>query len=145
MNRATECQAFGFEKPREFVNVDKPVFERAHEVQVDLGDGDVISGIAIAAAHGKLTSSFSVSFRDVGFHQEDTLFLCHPQLSVISLPCYAEAFLRLVASIYPGYHYPSGFGGVIVGMLYGLLDGAVAGALIAWLYNLFLPKQATGA
>lgn len=60
-------------------------------------------------------------------------------------PAYAEAFLRLVASIYPGYHYPSGFGGVIVGTIYALVDGAIGGLLVAWLYNLFLPKQAPGA
>jgi len=54
---------------------------------------------------------------------------------------YADALLRLMASVYPGYHYPSGFGGVIVGTLYGLLDGAIGGVLVAWLYNLFLPKQ----
>lgn len=54
---------------------------------------------------------------------------------------YADSFLRLVASIYPGYHFPSGFGGVIVGTLYGLLDGAIGGAIIAWIYNAFLPRQ----
>lgn len=58
---------------------------------------------------------------------------------------YADALLRVVASIYPGYHFPSGFSGVIVGTLYGLLDGAIGGALIAWLYNMFLPRQRSEA
>ncbi len=49
---------------------------------------------------------------------------------------YAEAFLDVVASIYPGYHATSNFGDVIVGTLYGLVDGAVGGAVVAWLYNL---------
>lgn len=57
-------------------------------------------------------------------------------------PGYADAFLRLVASVYPGYHYPSGLGGVIIGTLYGIVDGAVTGLLIAWLYNLFVPRRA---
>ena len=50
---------------------------------------------------------------------------------------YGEAFLDVMASVYPGYHASSNFGDVIVGTLYGLLDGAVGGAVIAWLYNRF--------
>jgi len=52
-------------------------------------------------------------------------------------PGYARAFLELMASVYPGYHAEASFGQVIVGTLYGLVDGAIAGALIAWLYNRF--------
>ena len=48
---------------------------------------------------------------------------------------YAEAFLDVMASVYPGYHATSNFGDVIVGTMYGLVDGAVGGAVIAWLYN----------
>ncbi len=48
---------------------------------------------------------------------------------------YGEAFLDVMASVYPGYQATSSFGDVIVGTLYGLLDGAVGGAVIAWLYN----------
>jgi hypothetical protein len=50
---------------------------------------------------------------------------------------YAGALLQVADSVYPGYTYGGGFGSVIVGTLYGLLDGAIGGALIAWLYNLF--------
>ena len=50
-------------------------------------------------------------------------------------PSYGQEFLRLVASIYPGYHATASFGQVIVGALYGLVDGAVAGAIFALLYN----------
>ncbi len=35
----------------------------------------------------------------------------------------------------PGYHGPSGFGSVIPVTLYGLLDGAMGGFLVGWLYN----------
>ena len=52
-------------------------------------------------------------------------------------PSYAQAFLEVVASIYPGYTAGSSPGQVVVGTLYGLIDGAVAGVVIAWLYNLF--------
>lgn len=52
-------------------------------------------------------------------------------------PNYGRAFLELVASIYPGYTAGASAGQLIVGTLYGLVDGAVGGAVIAWLYNLF--------
>ena len=48
---------------------------------------------------------------------------------------YGQAFLDAMASLYPGYHATSNFGDVIVGSLYGLVDGAVGGAAVAWLYN----------
>jgi hypothetical protein len=50
-------------------------------------------------------------------------------------PSYGREFLQLVASIYPGYHATPSFGQVIVGTLYALVDGAVGGAIFAWLYN----------
>lgn len=49
-------------------------------------------------------------------------------------PPYGGSFLDLAASIYPGFHV-GGFGQVIVGTLYGSLDGALGGAILAWLYN----------
>ncbi len=52
-------------------------------------------------------------------------------------PNYGQAFLELVASIYPGYTAGASVGQLIVGTLYGVVDGAVGGAVIAWLYNLF--------
>jgi len=52
-------------------------------------------------------------------------------------PGYGREFLRVMASVYPGYHATSSLGQVIIGMLYGLADGAVGGAILAWLYNLF--------
>jgi hypothetical protein len=49
-------------------------------------------------------------------------------------PSYGGALLDLAASIYPGYHV-GGYGQAIVGGLYGTLDGAVGGVVVAWLYN----------
>lgn len=48
---------------------------------------------------------------------------------------YGVACLELAASVYPGYHGPDGLWSVVVVTLYALVDGAVAGAVIAWLYN----------
>jgi len=59
-------------------------------------------------------------------------------------PDYGLAFLEMTASIYPGYAI-GGFGSVIVGTLYALVDGAVGGALLAWLYNRFAAASASAA
>lgn len=50
-------------------------------------------------------------------------------------PSYGQEFLRVMASIYPGYHAGRTLAEVVVGGLYGLVDGAGAGAIFAWLYN----------
>ncbi len=55
-------------------------------------------------------------------------------------PPYAASFLKLVASIYPGYHASGSFGDLIVGALYAVLDGAVGGLVFGWLYNYFASK-----
>jgi len=51
-------------------------------------------------------------------------------------PDYGRAFLELLASIYPGYQPVPSIGSVVMGTLYGLADGAIGGAVFAWLYNL---------
>lgn len=56
-------------------------------------------------------------------------------------PDYGRAFLEVTASIYPGYQPGSGLGSVITGTLYGLFDGAIGGAIFAWLYNLLAPRN----
>ncbi|MFQ5823024.1 MAG: hypothetical protein ACE5JB_03115 [bacterium] len=56
---------------------------------------------------------------------------------------YGTTFLQSVASVYPGYHATSSFGDLIVGTLYALVDGAVAGLVFSWLYNLFAGKSTT--
>lgn len=59
-------------------------------------------------------------------------------------PSYGVAFLEWSGSLYPGYEGPGGFGSVVVVTLYGLVDGAIAGWLLAWLYNVFAagPREA---
>jgi len=50
---------------------------------------------------------------------------------------YGELFLQMMASAYPGYHATRSIAEVIVGTLYGTVDGLVGGAVFAWLYNQF--------
>ena len=58
---------------------------------------------------------------------------------------YGVAFLEVVASIYPGYQAASSLGDVIVGTLYGLVDGLIGGLLIGWVYNRLVPASSVSA
>ena len=64
---------------------------------------------------------------------------CLPLVGVANMiwPSYGQAFLQLCVSIYPGYHPGTGFGSVLIGTLYALVDGAIGGAIFGWLYNRF--------
>jgi TRAP-type mannitol/chloroaromatic compound transport system permease large subunit len=50
---------------------------------------------------------------------------------------YSQQFLQTMASVYVGYHATRSIAEVIVGTLYGTMDGLVGGAVFAWLYNQF--------
>lgn len=50
---------------------------------------------------------------------------------------YGQQFLQTMSSVYPGYHATRSIAEVIVGTIYGVVDGFVAGAVFAWLYNHF--------
>ncbi len=56
----------------------------------------------------------------------------------LMFPGYGNHFLEFVASIYPGYQPGTGMGSVIIGSLYGSVDGGIGGAIFAWLYNFFI-------
>jgi hypothetical protein len=47
---------------------------------------------------------------------------------------------RLLTSLYVGYDPMAGPISVIIGTLYSLIAGAVAGALFGWLYNSFVER-----
>ena len=52
------------------------------------------------------------------------------------IPAYATSFLTGVSSIYPGFHGGRSFADALLGGVYAFVDGAVGGAIFAWLYNL---------
>ncbi|MGQ9859295.1 MAG: bacteriophage holin [Thermodesulfobacteriota bacterium] len=56
-------------------------------------------------------------------------------------PAYGKAFLQVVASIYPGYYGTRSISQVMVATGYALIDGAVTGLVLAWLYNLVARKR----
>ena len=58
-------------------------------------------------------------------------------------PSYGQAFLDVMASVYPGYDAGPTFKQALIGTLYGLLDGFIVGAVLALAYNRYAGK--TGA
>ena len=57
-------------------------------------------------------------------------------------PTYGVEFLKIIDSIYPGYHFGEwGLGGVIVGTLYAIVDAWVIGVIFALIYNKFTKKN----
>jgi len=67
--------------------------------------------------------------------------LCLFLVTLISLGTgYADALLEVVASIYPGYSVSAL--GLILGLIYAFVDGAIAALIFGWVYNLFVGKQA---
>ena len=52
-------------------------------------------------------------------------------------PGYGSVFLEIMASLYPGYDGAALLSSVIIGAIYAILDGAIAGLVFAWLYNAF--------
>jgi len=54
---------------------------------------------------------------------------------------YGQQFLQTIASVYVGYHATRSIGEVMVGTLYGFVDGLIGGAVLAWLYNQFVGSR----
>jgi len=53
----------------------------------------------------------------------------------MAVPSYGGAFLQMMSSVYPGADIAPTLGRVLLGTLYGLVDGAVAGVLFGLLYS----------
>jgi ABC-type phosphate transport system permease subunit len=58
-------------------------------------------------------------------------------------PAYGKAFLVMLASIYPGYHAAGTVGDAIAGSLYALVDAAIFGLILGWLYNLIVGNRSS--
>jgi hypothetical protein len=55
-----------------------------------------------------------------------------------AVPTYGMEFLKMMSSVYPGFHATRTFGDVLIATIYGLVDGAVGGYLLGLLYNQFV-------
>jgi len=64
-------------------------------------------------------------------------------LGLINLvrPTYGVHFLQAISSVYPWFHASGSFVDVVIGTIEALIDGAIAGFLFGWLYNLSVGKR----
>ncbi len=53
----------------------------------------------------------------------------------LAYPSYGVQFLHIMSSVYPGADSTRTLGRVLLGALYGFIDGGIAGALFVWLYR----------
>ena len=53
----------------------------------------------------------------------------------LAWPDYGQAFMDVMASLFPGIDSAATLKNALYGALYGLVDGAIVGALFAWAYN----------
>jgi hypothetical protein len=53
----------------------------------------------------------------------------------LAVPSYGTEFLRMMSSIYPGYHDSRTIGEVLLGTIYGVVDGAIMGVVFGLLYR----------
>ena len=60
----------------------------------------------------------------------------------LAAPSYGTAFLKCMSGVYPGFHNSRTLLDALVGTGYGLVDGAVGGALFGWLHNFFSKNRA---
>ncbi|HUB81808.1 MAG TPA: DUF5676 family membrane protein [Bryobacteraceae bacterium] len=64
----------------------------------------------------------------------------------LAAPSYGVDFLRGMSSVYPGFYHTRTFWDVLLGTVYGFVDGAIGGLIFGWLYNSFLgPKPQAAA
>ncbi len=56
-------------------------------------------------------------------------------LGNLALPPYGRTFLEIAASIYPGYEAGATALQALLVTFFAAVDGAIAGAVVAWLYN----------
>jgi hypothetical protein len=68
--------------------------------------------------------------------------LCFLFVSLLNLilPPYGGGYLALLTSLYIGYDPTARPISLIIGTIYSLIAGGVAGALFGWLYNSFVDR-----
>jgi hypothetical protein len=70
---------------------------------------------------------------------ETILFLFVTLMNLILRP-YGGAYLALLSSVYPGYDPINVPLALILGTVYSLVGGGLAGLLFGWLYNFFTER-----
>jgi hypothetical protein len=60
-------------------------------------------------------------------------------------PSYGSEFLRMMSSVYPGADTAPTLGRVLIGTVYGFVDGAIAGFLFGLFYGAFSHEAHTSS
>jgi len=58
----------------------------------------------------------------------------------VVIPPYGADILVVLGSVYPGVFGAGTVSEALIGTAYGAIDGALAGLLIAWVYNFFVER-----
>ena len=69
-----------------------------------------------------------------------TIVFLFVALMNLILPPYGGAFLAMLNSVYLGYDPTTGPFSMIIGVLYSLIAGGIAGAVFGWIYNRFADR-----
>jgi hypothetical protein len=56
-------------------------------------------------------------------------------LANLAFPSYGGEFLRMMSSVYPGFHDSRTISEVLLGTVYGIVDGAILGCFFGLLYR----------
>jgi len=59
----------------------------------------------------------------------------------LAVPAYGAEFLRAMSSVYPGADTAPTLGRVLLGTVYGFVDGAIAGCLFGLMYQAFCHRS----
>ncbi len=62
----------------------------------------------------------------------------------IAAPPYGAEFLKVMSSVYPGFHASRTIADVLIGTVDGFIDGAIGGLLLGWLFNIFARRVTVG-
>ncbi len=58
-------------------------------------------------------------------------------------PNYGADFLNMMSSVYPGFHYSRTWMSVLIGTVYGFMDGSIGGWVFASIYDWIVGEHHT--
>jgi CIC family chloride channel protein len=103
-------------------------------------------GAAVGGVAHSLFPSYTAgpgAYALVGMGTAFAGMLCVAVLNMAA-PSYGIDFLKTMSSVYPGFHASRSVLDLLVGAVYGMVDGGIAGLLTGWLYNLMADSVKTG-
>jgi hypothetical protein len=78
-----------------------------------------------------------LSVRSIAFTMGIVWAACMLLVGIVNLitPAYGGDFLRMMSSVYPGFHDSGTWLSVLIGAGYGFVDGIIGGLIFAWIYD----------